>query len=123
MYNYNILKTKILYCNEILSGRITTDNKDFRDYEPLISTNDPIYIDPPYYVKGDMLYPEQMTHDDHYALSIILSKRKNWVLSYDDCKQVRDLYEKNHIINLNTRYCINGKKDSWKQKNELIITN
>jgi len=54
-------------------------------------------------------------------LAVLLYKQKNWVLSYDDCDEIRELHDFNEIIDLAARYCINGKKDKWNHKNELII--
>lgn len=121
-YNYKILRQKILYCNKLLSGRTVVENKDFSEYKPLIKTDYPTYLDPPFYTKGDTLYPEKMNHDEHANLANILTTRKNWVLSYDDCPEIRTLYYKNKITNLDRRYCINGEKYDWKDKNELIIS-
>ena len=58
---------------------------------------------------------------EHIKMAELLNKKKNWILSYDDCKEVRDLYKDSEIIDLAARYCINGKKNSWAHKNELII--
>ncbi len=120
-YNAKKLKEKIIVCNKLLAGRTTVENKDFSEYDPLIKTNIPAYLDPPYFVKGGSLYVENMDPVEHQKLSEILSKRSNWVLSYDDCTEIRNLYNKNQIIDLAARYCINGKKSSWENKNELII--
>lgn len=120
-YNVKKLKEKTLACHKLLSGRTQVFNLDFSKLESLTKTQDPIYLDPPYYVKGDILYPEKMNGFQHEKLSEILSKRKKWVLSYDDCSTIRNLYKNNKIIDLSARYCINGKKDKWDAKNELII--
>lgn len=119
-YNFKKLKAKILACNILLKGRTQIDNCDVLNY-PILNTNCPVYLDPPYYVKGDSLYIVKMNDEDHKNLSIILNNRNNWVLSYDDCAVIRTIYKNNNVIDLSTRYCINGKKESWKSKNELII--
>lgn len=120
-YNFKKLKTKILACNKLLRGRTQVDNYDIASYPILTNTNYPIYLDPPYYMKGDSLYIEKMSAKEHEALSLILSNRTNWVLSYDDCSEIKTLYQNNKVIDLSARYCINGRKDSWESKNELII--
>lgn len=120
-YNAKKIKSKIIECNKLLANRTIVSNLDFSQLKPLIETNIPAYLDPPYYDKGDALYIEKMNHSDHENLSNILSKRNNWVLSYDDCKEIRDFYSNSQIIDLAARYCINGKKDSWEHKNELVI--
>jgi DNA adenine methylase len=120
-WNYNKLKEKILACHKLLAERTEVDCKDFKHYYPLTNSNYPTYIDPPYYHKGDALYPERMTDEDHKYLANILNGRPNWILSYDDCPEIRKLYSNNTIIDLNTRYCINGKKETWVNKGELLI--
>lgn len=120
-YNSKKLKAKIVACNKLLAGRTKVENCDAANYEPLTITNMPAYLDPPYYVKGGSLYPINMEPVEHQNLAIQLKTRKNWILSYDDCSRIRELYDKNHIIDLAARYCINGKKNAWENKNELII--
>lgn len=120
-YNSKKLKAKLILCRELLQGRTTVSNNDFHDCEVFIDGNYPVYLDPPYYVKGDALYTEKMTNEDHEDLSGFLKDSDNWVLSYDDCSEIRELYKDNTIIDLSARYCINGKKNNWESKNELII--
>ena len=119
-YNYKKLKIKILECHRLLSGRTTVSNKDIANYNEL-NNNYPTYLDPPYYVKGSQLYSEYMKPHEHDILSAILDNKDNWILSYDDCPEIRALYKNKQIIDLSARYCINGKKSAWKNKNELII--
>ena len=91
-YNPKALRSKIINCRNILNGRLEISNQNYADYAPLTSGNDPIYIDPPYYLAGDSLYTSKMSDQDHFDLSILLYNRDNWVLSYDDCPEVRELY-------------------------------
>lgn len=120
-YNAKKLKSKVLNCHQLLSGRTTVSNKDFADYDFLTKTNEPVYLDPPYYNKGNILYIEKMNSFQHEQMADILHKRSNWVLSYDDCPEIKKLYQQHQIIDLAARYCINGKKENWQSKNELII--
>jgi len=52
------------------------------------------FIDPPYYAKGRMLYLNALDEEYHRALSLQLKSMSDaaWVLTYDDCPQVRRLY-------------------------------
>lgn len=119
-YNASKLKQKITKCNQLLVGRTTVDNVDFKDYS-VLNSDIPAYIDPPYFIKGDSLYASKMTKFDHNDLADILNKRKNWLLSYDDVSYIRNIYPNQKIIDLAARYCINGNKSSWEHKNELLI--
>lgn len=120
-YNYSKLKKKILACHELLKNRTYISNVDINTYHVLNITDYPMYLDPPYYNKGDILYIEKMSVQDHHSMATALSKRSNWVLSYDDCSEIRSLYQNQKVIDLSARYCITGKKNTWENKNELII--
>lgn len=53
-----------------------------------------VYLDPPYYVKGSKLYKNFYEHTDHEKIANLLRRNmdKQWVLSYDDVPQIRNLY-------------------------------
>ncbi|WP_197051760.1 DNA adenine methylase [Sphingomonas sp. 35-24ZXX] len=53
-----------------------------------------IYLDPPYYDKGQSLYLNAYKPNDHInvASSIIDLRMKNWIVSYDDVRPIHDLY-------------------------------
>jgi len=123
-YNADKLKKKITACNKLLQGRATVTNYDISEYLfRYVDCCMTVYLDPPYYNKGSALYTEFMQPSEHIEMANVLLKSAvtKWILSYDDCPQVRELYSKNTIIDLAARYCINGKKNSWEKKNELII--
>jgi len=52
------------------------------------------FIDPPYFAKGGMVYLNALKHDYHAALASRLKAMvdRTWVLTYDDCPEVRRLY-------------------------------
>lgn len=120
-YNFKKLKEKMLKCNKLLSGRTVVSNEDFSTYSLYSDASAVLYCDPPYFQKGDILYVQKMNDEQHKILSGLLNKRSNWILSYDDCPEIRDLYKSNKIIDFAVRYSINGEKSSWQNKNELII--
>lgn len=54
-----------------------------------------IYCDPPYYVKGRDLYYDYYEPDDHERVALLVTSeiaRQKWIVSYDNVRQVRDLY-------------------------------
>ena len=52
-----------------------------------------LYLDPPYYEKGSSLYQYGFNVRDHQRLAQALRRTKHsWLLSYDDCPEVRELY-------------------------------
>ncbi len=119
-YNAAKIKKKVIAMNKLLAGRTSVDNLDINQYLGAKSKG-LVYLDPPYYIKGSALYTEFMKPAEHIHMAGVLSHKENWILSYDDCPEVRALYKDNKIIDLAARYCINGKKSAWSKKNELII--
>lgn len=53
------------------------------------------FIDPPYYEKGPTLYLNTLDDGYHQALANTLRERSNnaWVLTYDDCPEIRKMYK------------------------------
>ena len=80
------------------------------------------YLDPPYYQQGENLYFHSFKAEDHTTLATVLQNQNNdnyWLLSYDDCPEIRKLYEWANIIEVNTKYSI----DTIKNTKELLISN
>jgi DNA adenine methylase len=52
------------------------------------------FIDPPYFEKGQTLYLDALDERYHLALSVQLKTMSDaaWVLTYDDCPEIRRLY-------------------------------
>jgi len=54
-----------------------------------------VYIDPPYYIKGEGLYENHYKHEDHAKVAEAISdiNDKRWIVSYDNVPQIRELYK------------------------------
>lgn len=54
-----------------------------------------IYIDPPYYIKGEGLYENHYKHEDHAKVAEAVGNisDKKWIVSYDNVPQIRELYK------------------------------
>jgi DNA adenine methylase len=56
-----------------------------------------IYLDPPYYIKGQGLYRNYYGHNDHIAIAKTLQARafkRTWVVSYDNVPEICNMYSK-----------------------------
>lgn len=97
---------------------LTVENADFHDSLPN-HTNDFLYLDPPYANNGKLYGDRGNVHEgfDHEGLAKIITRRDGWILSYNDCHLVRELYGDFKIINLEWAYGMNSNKKS----NELLI--
>ena len=79
-----------------------------------------IYADPPYYIPTYIYGRDGDMHEgfDHRAFAIKIKQRKNWVLSYNDCPLIREMYADCRIIRESWSYGMdNGKKGS----SEVVI--
>lgn len=66
-----------------------------------------IYLDPPYYVKGQGLYRNFYKHDDHLAIAKALQSRtfqQSWVVSYDNAKEICDMYRMSKVLTYGLNY-------------------
>jgi DNA adenine methylase len=80
------------------------------------------YLDPPYFVAGKKCYPTYMVRSEHEELARVLSDKTDWLLSYDDCPEVRDLYRWARVETTVTRYSMSSHGPKiWPKKTELLI--
>lgn len=70
-----------------------------------------IYIDPPYYVAGKQnLYANFYEHEDHLRVaSEVKNLSKSWVVSYDNVKEIRNIYSKESNITYGISYTAQEK--------------
>lgn len=79
-------------------------------------------IDPPYVKKGHRLYANYFKEEDHKSLAQIITKNlgeTQWIVTYDDCNLIREIYKHYHIIGYDIQHSAGG---SVKGK-EIVITN
>lgn len=79
-----------------------------------------LYIDPPYFKKGGLLYRKHYKLSDHKQLAESLGAcNKPWLLSYDDHHVIEFLYTDQHIQRVKFRYSVHSPKNH----EELLISN
>jgi DNA adenine methylase len=91
---------------------------DFRDVIPKYDDAF-LYLDPPY-MNGQALYGLRGdTHKgfDHPALAELLYKRDRWILSYNDCEEIRKLYQSYDFYPIEWIYGMSNNK----QSNEVLV--
>ncbi|MCY8836510.1 DNA adenine methylase [Bacillus atrophaeus] len=70
-----------------------------------------INFDPPYVKKGAKLYKNSFNENDHRNLSEEISRcGRKWIVTYDICPLVKDLYSNFRYSYLDVRYSINKNK-------------
>ena len=81
-----------------------------------------VYLDPPYVQMGGALYSTNMSHVEHETLAAELGKTSaQWLLSYDDCPVVRQLYNWADCQPINITYSNRVEKQSRARSSELLI--
>ncbi|WP_313152082.1 DNA adenine methylase [Lacrimispora sp.] len=113
------------YLKEV-SGRLNRVVIENQDFERLVKTYDRsgalFYLDPPYY-EAEKYYPDRFNPEDHERLRKCLGGIKGkFILSYNDCQQIRDLYEGYTLVEVERLDNLVTKSVSRKYK-ELIIKN
>ena len=70
------------------------------------------YLDPPYHEKGNRLYMNFYSDDDHLALAQYIQEQDDlpWVISYDDSEHIRELYSTSNISKLLLRYSLQRRR-------------
>jgi DNA adenine methylase len=78
-----------------------------------------LFLDPPYHISNYLYGRDGDLHIDfdHVALVNVLRSRKKWMLCYNDCPYIRELYKGCRIIPVNWAYGMN----STKKSNEILI--
>jgi DNA adenine methylase len=118
----------IIPAHKKLSGvKITT-----LDFEKIIAKSSKkkvlIYIDPPYFLPlKKKHYINGFTKNDHIRLMNLLKQSNHtFVLSYEDCPEVRKLYDWAHIYKLAFPYRVQNSNTSQSKRvtgREVIISN
>jgi len=76
-----------------------------------------IYLDPPYYKKGQDLYMNYFSHQDHLKLEKYLRNKTNWILTYDYCPEILEIYKKYE----KQEFALNYSARTVRKGRELLI--
>lgn len=111
-------KSSIDYLRNFRLPNLSVQKQDFRltlAYEP----DKFAYLDPPYLIDSNLYGRKGSTHKgfDHHALWQILRKRQGWILSYNNCATIKDLYKDFRILFPEWKYGMSADK----QSKEVII--
>lgn len=96
-----------------MRDRITLYNMDACDFiEQYAYWTDKttLFIDPPYYEKGQLLYPKAFTEEDHERLADMVNSLytgfggPDMIITYDQCPEIEALYPWAEIQHVGRRY-------------------
>ena len=98
-------------------------NKDIRSFItsviPKYENNSFVYLDPPYYNKGQQLYKNFLTHNDHAQIANLIFEniRCPWIVSYDNVEDIARLY-KNYCTR---KFEVNYSAANTGKSSELLV--
>lgn len=109
-------------------SKLDLDSFDFSnlDFEEFMDNNNVdnslIFLDPPYCLKRSKLYGnkgDMHTEFDHFRLFKYLDthKDRNWIMTYNNCEYIRDLYKDFNMVETSWSYGMNVTKKS----SEIVI--
>ena len=116
-----------------LSDRVQfVECKDWLDgYRNIIATHSNLvdsnellfYLDPPFFKKANRLYNHYFTRTDHELLrDIVTNIQARWILSYDRCDEILQLYEDLEPTHLESIYT-GAQTAGNRPVRELVYTN
>ncbi|MBJ8470438.1 DNA adenine methylase [Acinetobacter pittii] len=101
------------------SSQIKVYNQDalelLSQVDNLLPENSLIYLDPPYYVKGQGLYRNFYVHENHVEIRNALDEvHLKWIVSYDNCQEIKDIYkgyrQNDYDLNYSAYYKMKGSE-------------
>jgi len=96
-------------------GRINLHRKDAIKFIDHVENNLPaqtfLYLDPPYFQQGSRLYTSFYKRKDHEKVADrILELSSPWILTYDYCEEIHDLYTARRQYQFSLNYSANVKR-------------
>lgn len=85
-------------------SQISIYNEDAADFVtktlPHVPSSALVYLDPPYYGKGQDLYENHYKYEDHKRISdIVADIDQSWIVTYDNTREIMQLYKDyRHIV-------------------------
>ncbi len=121
----SVKNNRVNILNDI-SKRLQTVIVENQDFERIIKTYDRenalFYCDPPY-LNTEKYYSYSFSYEDHKRLYKALYKIKGkFILSYNDCELIRNMYKDYNIIDLSRQNQLMAGSNKREFK-EILITN
>ena len=113
-YNVEVLCQRIAMIGA-LKRQITVLGMDAVDLLTDVAPGFPkkclVYLDPPYYLKGALLYRNHYQRNDHAAVAdCVVGAEYPVVCTYDNCTEVRELYRDLESANFSLHYSTHARR-------------
>lgn len=111
--NPRFTKSSIEKIRKFKVNNLTIQQADFKKSIPR-HKNAMLYLDPPYLIQSKLYGKKGDLHKnfDHVGLAKILKKRNNWILSYNNSKEIHELYLDYIILYPDWKYGMSRNKSS-----------
>jgi DNA adenine methylase len=88
--------------------KIRLSELDAIDFIRATAEGELLYADPPYYEKGNRLYRDFYSHDDHVAVAREIENcpTNRWVVSYDTAPEILGIYQKHTPTFVDIQYSV-----------------
>lgn len=118
--NPRFTKSSIEKIRHFKIKNITVKLADFKKSIPR-HENTLLYLDPPYLIQSKLYGKKGHLHKnfDHVGLAKILKKRNKWILSYNNSKEIHELYSDYTILYPDWKY---GMSNNKKSREVLILS-
>ena len=118
---------KLFHLIQRLEKRMANVIVENQDFETLVRHYDRddafFYLDPPYFATEGM-YPGGFGTDDHERLrDLLFSIKGRFLLSYNDCPEIRELYKDCEIFSFSRTHSMAQRYEAGKEFKELLIAN
>lgn len=83
-----------------------------------------VYADPPYWIKGGNYYGrggDLHLQFDHHKFAEVIKKHPKWIISYNKCAEVMEMYKEFEIVDINWTYTLGAVNE--KEGKEILILN
>lgn len=113
-------------------SRIRLSNLDAKKFLqqtlPTLPSKSLVYLDPPYYVKGQGLYEDHYTHEDHRTIAKYVQSeiKHGWIVSYDNAPEIVEMYKQRRTITYGLNYSAQNRYQGTEAmffSDELFIPN
>lgn len=113
-------KTSIDRVRTMKLNNFTISNIDFEEFINLHSNiNSILFLDPPYYITSKLYGCNgDLQEFDHERLFNVLNTKTKWILTYNNCEFIKNLYKDYKIIDVQWTYGMTKNKSS-----EIVIIN
>ena len=112
-------ESSISYLSQFKAPSLSVDFGDFHEVIP--ASNAFMYLDPPYLIRDSLYGRKGDTHKgfDHAGLCELLKKREAWILSYNNCPEIMEMYSGHQMIVPEWAY---GMANDKKSRELLILS-